>query len=196
VVVLGGGLSLLTPLRAALLTGAGLDPSAPTAPGGAVIEPDHHTRLVAPALGAALVAAGQVTPGDRCPLGLRMLVHRRIRDQVGLGSRAGSALQDVQGGLGVAPPLPLQLVPPVHERIVPLSPTPLHRSMAGQLTPNRLFVVALASLLKLAPFQDTIVPTKPTAMHRMTDAAKEQLTTRSWFPCGSEFSQTHLSLET
>lgn len=78
-VVLAGGLAVLRPVRAALLAAAGLDPSAP---GAGAIELSDAERLYAAAFGAALVSAGLAEPGDRYPYGLRLPVHRLVRDRL------------------------------------------------------------------------------------------------------------------
>ena len=95
-VVLTGGLSTLRPLRAALLSAAGLDPAAP-GPGAVAL--DNAEALYAPAFGAALVAAGLAEPGDRYPHALRLPVHRQVRDRIVLGhlelAAAGSIDLDV-----------------------------------------------------------------------------------------------------
>jgi hypothetical protein len=76
-VVLTGGLSVLRPMRAALLSAAGLDPA-----GSGALELDDTERLYAPAFGAALVSAGLAEPGDRYPHALRLPVHRQVRDRI------------------------------------------------------------------------------------------------------------------
>jgi hypothetical protein len=92
-VALIGGLSCLLPVRAALLAAAGAD--APDR----VVELDDAERLGAVAMGAALVAAGVVNPGDRYPHGLRLPVHRQVIDRIEAGhielARAGSIDLDV-----------------------------------------------------------------------------------------------------
>lgn len=76
-VVLLGGLTALHPLRAALLTELGLDPDRDCE---AVLRPADADRGAAVARGAALLAAGLADPGDRYPYGLRLAVHRQVRD--------------------------------------------------------------------------------------------------------------------
>ena len=78
-IVLAGGLSVLRPLRAALLSAAGLDPATT---GGGVVDLDDTERLYGAAYGAALVAAGLTEPGDRYPYALRLPVHRQVRDRI------------------------------------------------------------------------------------------------------------------
>ncbi len=78
-VVLTGGLSTLRPVREALLSAAGLDPAAP---GPDAVTLNDTESLHAPALGAALVAAGLAEPGDRYPHALRLPVHRQVRDRI------------------------------------------------------------------------------------------------------------------
>ena len=77
--VLLGGLTGLWPLRAALLSALGLDPSQP---GDDVLLPDNGGRTSAVARGAALLAAGLADPGDRYPHGLRLVVHRIVKDRL------------------------------------------------------------------------------------------------------------------
>jgi hypothetical protein len=78
-IVLIGGLTGLEPIRAALLRAAGLDPDDP---GDAIVEASPAGRLWAPALGAALVAAGQADPSARYPYALRLPVHRAVLDRI------------------------------------------------------------------------------------------------------------------
>jgi hypothetical protein len=78
-VVLLGGLTALWPLRAGLLSFLGFDPERP---GDGALIPASDDRMAAVARGAALVAAGLADPGDRYPYGLRLLVHRAVRDQL------------------------------------------------------------------------------------------------------------------
>jgi hypothetical protein len=96
-VVLTGGLSTLRPVRAALLSAAGLDPVAP-GPGAVVL--DGAEALCAPAFGAALVAAGLAEPGDRYPHGLRLPVHRQVRDQLIPGYLNLAAAASIEVDLG------------------------------------------------------------------------------------------------
>ncbi len=76
-VVLFGGLTVLWPLRAALLSALGLDPDRPDANGYWPLDDPDHTTAVA--RGAALVAAGLADPGDTYPHGLLLRVHRQVR---------------------------------------------------------------------------------------------------------------------
>lgn len=76
--LLFGGLQVLSPLRLAILTTAGLDPDRPDG----VVLPGNDDLLGAAARGAALLAAGQADVGDRYPHGLRLRVKRIVRDEV------------------------------------------------------------------------------------------------------------------
>jgi hypothetical protein len=81
-IVLTGGLAGLPPVRAALLRAAGLDPRAP---GGGAVETGGAGAgegLMAAALGAALVAAGETDPSVRYPYALRLPVHREVRGRI------------------------------------------------------------------------------------------------------------------
>jgi hypothetical protein len=87
--VLLGGLTVLRPIRAALLESLGLDADRP---GSAVTWPRSGDLRDAVASGAALLAAGLADPGDRYPHALRLVVHRAIRGEL------------VPGGLELAAP--------------------------------------------------------------------------------------------
>jgi hypothetical protein len=77
--VLLGGLSILRPVRAALLASLGLDPERPSE---GVIQPADDDLRAAAARGAALLAAGLANPGDRYPHALRLAVNRVVRDKL------------------------------------------------------------------------------------------------------------------
>jgi hypothetical protein len=89
-VVLLGGLTVLRPLRTALLSFLGLDPGCLDGAGG-LPGPDNSAGVHWPAgrdltesvaCGAALLAAGLADAGDRYPYGLRLVVHRQVRAAV------------------------------------------------------------------------------------------------------------------
>jgi len=78
-VVLIGGLSMLWPVRAALLEVLGIDPGQP---GEAALIPANGDARGAVAAGAALLAAGLADPGDRYPHSLQLTVHQAVRGEL------------------------------------------------------------------------------------------------------------------
>jgi hypothetical protein len=122
-IVLIGGLSGLGPIRAALLRAAGLDPAEP---GDAVVEADPVERLCAAAFGAALVAADKADPTVRYPYGVRLPVHRTVRDRIESGylelAAAGTIAPDqAETSLMNAKGQPVTVTVPASRGPVPLS---------------------------------------------------------------------------
>jgi hypothetical protein len=153
-----GGLSGLRPIRDALLRAAGLDPRDPPVETALV---ETEARLYAAALGAAFVAAGKSDPSVRYPWGLRLPVHRMVRDRIEPSylelAAAGSIAPDqaetpVKGPDGapvvvtvpasreampLTAPLPVQLVPadgtePVAAQIQPAQFKPALLPLPGE----------------------------------------------------------------
>jgi hypothetical protein len=84
-VLLLGGLTVLYPLRAALLSSLGLDPDSagrPAGPSTGVHWPAGRDLTDSVARGAVLLAAGLADPGDRYPHELRLVVHRQVRSAI------------------------------------------------------------------------------------------------------------------